>query len=176
MQPNNNNSNRIDPRQIQASVMKGKSQVATTSSFGDVMNTAGALAPAVGVTAAQTTGSGSAASVLYAAFSAMPGAYAAGKGTGGGYAGGSAIAGDEMGLMGGGLYSNPGTGAVAGDAAGLGTSPQQLMQTMNANNLNLLGLQSMLQNNMQSWSTKSNVLKSAYEAKMNMIQKFSVRG
>lgn len=172
MQPNN----RIDPREIQAKVSRGKSQ-AVTPTFGDTLTTAaGNLAPFAGEAAAQGTGNVNAASVLHAAFTAMPQAYA--STTGGAYAGGGYYGGmDELGVMGSMRYSsaiNPAAGGT--DPAGLGTSQTQLIDKMNTNNLQLLGLQATLQNNMQSWTTKSNVLKSSYEAKMNMIQKFSVRG
>lgn len=165
MQPNN----RIDPKDILARVSGGKAQaVSTPSGFDTAMNAAGAMAPFAGEATAQATGNVNAASVLHAAFTAMP--QVAGGGAGG-YYGGM----DEMGIMGSARYNsvNPGAG---GDPAGLGTSQTQLIDKMNTNNLQLLGLQATLQNNMQSWTTKSNVLKSSYEAKMNMIQKFSVRG
>ncbi|PIR20312.1 MAG: hypothetical protein COV45_07115 [Deltaproteobacteria bacterium CG11_big_fil_rev_8_21_14_0_20_47_16] len=169
-------NNRIDPREIKATVQRsGKAQVGGDS-FSNAMNAAGAMAPFVGEATAQTTGNVNAASVLHAAFTAMPRAYAS---SAGGYYGGSGMASgmDELGIMGASSFStvNPGY-ASTGDAAGLGTSQTQLIDKMNSNNLELLGLQATLQNNMQSWTTKSNVLKSSYEAKMNMIQKFSVRG
>lgn len=168
-------NNRIDPREIQAKVSRGKAQTVNPSGFGATMDAVGALAPFAGEATAQATGNVNAASVLHAAFTAMPQAYA--SGTGGMYSGGMYSGMDELGIMGSSRYStvNPGV-AGAGDPSGLGVSQGQMIEKMNSNNLQLLGLQATLQNNMQSWSTKSNVLKSSYEAKMNMIQKFSVRG
>lgn len=166
-----NTNNRIDPREIQARVGSGKAQALTPPGFGDTLaGAAGAMAPFAGEAAAQSTGNVNAASVLHAAFTAMP--EALGGGSAGMYSGM-----DELGVMGSARYSsvNP-AGGGAGDPGGLGTTQASLIDKMNSNNLQLLGLQSTLQNNMQSWTTKSNVLKSSYEAKMNMINKFSVRG
>lgn len=168
-------NNRIDPREIQAKVSRGKAQTVNPSGFGATMDAVGALAPFAGEATAQATGNVNAASVLHAAFTAMPQAYA--SGTGGMYSGGLNMASgmDELGMYGAFRHStvNP---VASGDPSGLGVSQGQMIEKMNSNNLQLLGLQATLQNNMQSWSTKSNVLKSSYEAKMNMIQKFSVRG
>ncbi len=171
VQPNN----RVDPREIQAKIGRGKAQTVAPG-FGDTLaGAAGALAPFAGEAAAQSTGSVNAASVLHAAFTAMPQAYGASSGDY--YSNGMYSGMDELGIMGSSRFQtvNPVVGG-SGDAAGLGTSQAALIDKMNSNNLQLLGLQSTLQNNMQSWTTKSNVLKSSYEAKMNMIQKFSVRG
>ena len=167
-------NNRIDPREIKATVQRSGRAQTGGNTFGNYMNAAGAMAPFVGEATSQSTGNVNAASVLHAAFTAMPQAYAASTG---GYVGGMASGMDELGIMGASRFStvNPGY-AGTGDHAGLGTSQSQLIDKMNSNNLQLLGLKATLKNNMQSWSTKSNVLKSSYEAKMNMIQKFSVRG
>lgn len=165
-----NTNNRIDPREIQARIGSGKAQTTMPTFSQQLADSAGALAPFAGEAAAQSTGNVNAASVIHAAFTAMPQAF------GGGAGGGMYDAGmGELGVMGSAKYSsvNP---VAGGDPAGLGTSQAALIDKMNSNNLQLLGLQSTLQNNMQSWTTKSNVLKSSYEAKMNMIQKFSVRG
>lgn len=167
-----NTNNRIDPREIQSKIGSGKATL--SPGFANTMaGAAGAMAPFAGEAAAQSTGNVNAASVLHAAFTAMPQAF------GGGGGGGMYDAGmGELGVMGSAKYAsavNPMAGG-AGDPSGLGTSQSALIDKMNSNNLQLLGLQSTLQNNMQSWTTKSNVLKSSYEAKMNMIQKFSVRG
>lgn len=167
---------RIDPKEIQAQVKSGKAQAVNPNSFAPALEAAGAMAPFVGETTAQTTGNVNAASVLHAAFTAMPQAYAAGTGYGYGYGAGQMYGGmDEMGIMGASKYSSVNPGYGTGDAVGLGVPQAQLIDKMNSNNLQLLGLQATLQNNMQSWTTKSNVLKSSYEAKMNMIQKFATR-
>lgn len=168
-----NTTNRIDPREIQQSrIGSGKAQAMQPQGFGQALaDSAGALAPFAGEAAAQSTGNVNAASVLHAAFTALPGAVGGGSG-GGMYAGM-----DELGVMGSSRYQTVSPlGGGTGDVAGLGTTQSAMIDKMNSNNLQLLGLQSTLQNNMQSWTTKSNVLKSSYEAKMNMINKFSVRG
>lgn len=170
VQPNNNN--RIDPKDIQSRISGGKFQTINPSGYATAASAAAAMAPFAGEAAAQSTGNVNAASVLHAAFTALPEAF--GGGSAGMYSGM-----DELGVMGSSRYNtvNPGAGVGgAGDPGGLGTSQAALIDKMNSNNLQLLGLQSTLQNNMQSWTTKSNVLKSSYEAKMNMINKFSVRG
>lgn len=173
VQPNN----RVDPKEIQTRIGRiGKAQTVAPG-FGDTLaQSAQALAPFAGEAAAQSTGNVNAASVLHAAFTAMPQAY--GASSGGYYAGGMYSGMDELGIMGSARYNsvNPAAYGGSGDPSGLGTTQAALIDKMNSNNLQLLGLQSTLQNNMQSWTTKSNVLKSSYEAKMNMIQKFSVRG
>lgn len=52
----------------------------------------------------------------------------------------------------------------------------ELIQTMNQNNLQLLELQAVMQNNMQAWNTKSNILSADHRARMAMIEKFAARG
>jgi len=64
----------------------------------------------------------------------------------------------------------------AGDVTDPAQYQQELMQTMNANNLKLLELQALMQSNMQSWTTKSNILSADHRARMSMIEKFSARG
>lgn len=169
-------SQRIDPKEIQAQVKSGKAQAMNpNSSFAPALEAAGAMAPFVGETTAQSTGNVNAAAVMHAAFTASP--FLAGVGNMPGYGAGQMYGGmDEMGVMGFPKYNTVNPAAYGtGDAAGLGVPQSQLIDKMNSNNLQLLGLQATLQNNMQSWTTKSNVLKSSYEAKMNMIQKFATR-
>lgn len=54
-------------------------------------------------------------------------------------------------------------------------SQMDMINTMNQNNLKLLELQAVMQNNMQSWNTKSNILSADHRAKMAMIEKFTAR-
>ena len=50
------------------------------------------------------------------------------------------------------------------------------MEVMNQNNLQLIELQAIMQSNMQTWNTKSNILSADHRAKMSMIEKFTARG
>lgn len=164
---------RIDPVAIQQSALTVKPRAATAkgASFGEVMGIAGAFAPLAGEVGYQSSGNPNAAAVLHSAFSALPGAYSAGRGaSGGGYG--------MPGVMGAGAYGTElGYGGDAGMVPGVdGVSQAQLIEQMNSNNLQLLELQALMQNNMQQWTTKSNVLKSTHDAKMAMIQHFAVRG
>ncbi len=173
VQPNN----QINPREIQATVNRsGKAQTVNPTFDTTMANAAGSFA---GEATAQATGNVNAAAVLNAAFSSVPAAAGTWAGGSNGMYGGM-MPGDSTGILGASRYStvNPGVGGAggAGDTSGLGMSQAQLIDKMNSNNLQLLGLQATLQNNMQSWTTKSNVLKSDYDARMAMIQKFSVHG
>lgn len=169
---------RIDPVSIQKSVTPpppnyGQSKGA---SFGDFMGIAGAFAPAVGEATYQSSGNPNAAAVLHSAFSALPGSYGAAKGA---YAGGPGMFGSpSYGALGasgvGGGYGGTGIGNAGLQPDGL--SQSQLLDQMNTNNLQLLELQATMQNNMQQWTTKSNVLKSVHDAKMAMIRHFSAQG
>lgn len=166
---------RIDPLSIQQqSVSPRRSAgIGKASAFGDIMGVAGAFAPLAGELTYQASGSPNAAAVLHSAFTALPAAFGgSGKGA---YAG--AVLGDLPGVMGSPSY---GTGVGGGGGAGYGNVPgtevpqAELIDQMNTNNLQLLELQAVMQNNMQQWTTKSNILKSVHEAKMAMIQKFTV--
>ncbi|MBI2343177.1 MAG: hypothetical protein HYV02_02390 [Deltaproteobacteria bacterium] len=170
---------RIDPNVIKVAAVASAPSLGKTkgSTFGDIMGISGAFAPLAGEAAYQFSGNTNAAAVLHSAFSAFPGAYAASHG-GGGMAG--SIFGSQPGMMG---YAASGTlpdpyGYGTNDAIpGMdGTDQATLINTMNQNNLQLLELQAIMQNNMQQWTTKSNVLKSTHDAKMAMIQHFAIRG
>jgi len=52
---------------------------------------------------------------------------------------------------------------------------QDMIEAMRAENLQLLELQAMMQSNMQTWTTKSNILSADHRARMRMIEKFSAR-
>lgn len=161
---------RIDPFVIQQQAIVGRPKAASVGkSFGDVMGVAGAFAPLAGELMYQSTGSPNAAAVLHSAFSALPAAFGGAKGS---YAGSQL--GDLPGVMGSPSYAS--TSGVTGNGNVPGTEvPQaELLDQMNTNNLQLLELQAVMQNNLQQWTTKSNILKSVHEAKMSMIQKFAV--
>lgn len=172
---------RIDPLQVSPKGIGARSKASITGTpFGDILSIAGALAPTVGEMTYQSTGNSNAASVLHSAFSALPGAYAAGGGGMGAYGMGS-----SPGMYGTASYSTVGGGMGgygASSELGQGGSTQmgqpdqaQLIDTMNQNNLHLLELQAVMQNNMQQWTTKSNIYKSIHDAKMAIVQHFAAR-
>lgn len=164
---------RIDPLAIQQQALGAKPKAASVGkSFGEVLGVAGAFAPLAGELTYQSSGSPNAAAVLHSAFSALPAAYGAAKG---GYAG--SILGDLPGVMGSSKYASYGGGEYplsGGTVPGTEIPQAELIDQMNTNNLQLLELQAVMQNNMQQWTTKSNILKSVHEAKMAMIQKFAI--
>lgn len=162
---------RIDPLAIQQKSISLPRAKAASVSFGDIMT---AAAPLAGEATYWGTGNPNAANVIHAAFSALPASYA---GTSGGYAG--SVLGDLPGIMGAPRYATTaspyGSGGM-GNIPGTEVPQAELINTMNENNLQLLELQATMQNNMQQWTTKSNILKSIHEAKMAMIQKFTTQG
>ncbi len=169
---------RIDPNIIKMSAGKAAAPMQARASFGDFMGIANAFAPLAAEAGYQATGSANAAAVLHSAFTALPTAYGSSQG---GYM--NSMVGNPPGILGAGSYSTPldAYGVGAGGASGVGTGTSaidqgQLIQQMNENNMDLLGLQALMQNNMQQWTTRSNVLKSVHDAKMAMIQHFAVRG
>lgn len=170
---------RIDPLEIHGSSSPlGKAKAAGSGEvFSDVMSVAGAFAPLAGELTYQTTGNSNAAAVLHSAFSTMPVAFG-GRGAGGGGLGG--LMSNDSGIMGANAYGagygmDPGVDPN-GAVPGTGSTQAQLLDQMNTNNLELLSLQAMMQNNMQQWTTKSNILKASHDAKMAMIQHFAPRG
>lgn len=172
---------RIDPLQIAGTKGPKPKASITGSAFGDIMSITGALAPVAGEVGYQATGNSNAAAVLHSAFSALPGAYGAAGGSPGMYGaasystmGGGGYGGGIGGMGDGGASIGAGYG---GSTTGMGQVDQaQLIDTMNTNNLHLLELQAVMQNNMQQWTTKSNIYKSIHDSKMAMIQHFAVRG
>ena len=127
-------------------------------------------------------GNSSSAAVLGAAFSGVSATNAqfAGGGSSAAFGGTPSIAADGgMGLR----YQTAGTSGTgmldpnANVVPGSdGMSQMDLINTMNQNNLQLLELQAVMQNNMQSWNTKSNILSADHRARMAMIEKFTARG
>lgn len=155
--------------------------------FGDIMGGVSAMTPFATEFTRQSTGNVNAATVLNAAFSSFPGAAASFAGAPSwSSAGGSAMpygpagyAGYQGGIPG--LSMNYGSASqppVSGGQVVPGTSMNQaqLMEVMNQNNLQLIELQAIMQSNMQTWNTKSNILSADHRAKMSMIEKFTARG
>lgn len=187
----------INPIEIQRNQgTLGSAGKAKAMEFGDFLGGVSALTPFATEFTAQATGNVNAATVLNAAFASFPGAASSFSGGGGApswssagfspyglppglgglsnnYAGGGGMAQTV------GMPNYPYTGGGANSPAVPGTggamSQQQLMETMNQNNLQLIELQAMMQSNMQVWNTKSNILSADHRAKLSMIEKFTAR-
>lgn len=179
---------KIDPNVIKA---EAKRVVLPKAAFSDVMVGASAMGPATAELVGQWSGgSNMAGAVLNAAFSGID--VAGGMGA---RAGMYSSYGDTPGIFGASRYttqypaytsgykfgdstSAAGTSVSGGygTTAGTDVDPAWLMQTMNQNNLQLLELQAMMQSNMQSWTTKSNILSADHRARMSMVEKFTARG
>jgi|SRR3989338_1069666 len=182
----------IDPKAIQGEASKSKGiSGAKASTFNAYMGSVNAMGPFAGELTYQTSGNTNAATVLSAAFSSFPAAasaFAGGGGMGvpsyaGGYGGGSMTGSQVPGLAGGpgmmrAAYTTPGLGdpnaPVSADTPGF--KQGDLVNTLNKNNMDLLELQAIMQANMQTWTTKSNVLAADHRAKMSLIEKFNARG
>lgn len=185
---------KIEPSEIK---MSGKAQGSAPvgKNFDAFLGAADAMAPMNEAIMYGTTGSDTAAAVLHGAFTGMSGAagaygYGPAKAGGGGYGGygGYGALSEYPGMMGfggasttggyatGGGYKaiDSGMGGTGGQVQGLPT--QELLNTMNMNNLKLLELQAMMQSNMQQWNTKSNILSADHRARLSMIEKFTARG
>jgi len=183
---------RIEPSEIKRGAA-GKAQGAGTSNFDSFLGAMDAMTPMNTELMYQATGSSNAANVLHGAFTGVSGAAgsygygagAAGLGTGyGGFGSASEYPG-MIGFGGAGTYAGASTvgyksqdplptGQTAGSQSYYPT--QELMNTMNVNNLKLLELQAVMQSNMQAWNTKSNILSADHRARMAMIEKFAARG
>lgn len=171
----------INPAEIKAQ-MKGKAATAAPkAAFGDVLDGFSAMGPATAELVSQWSGgSETAGAVLNAAFSGINLSSAGGVG-----AASYGAYGTMPGLMGAPRYTTQ-TGFAGGKAGSPVPGAQNLddpaayqgeiMQTMNTNNLKLLELQAMMQSNMQTWTTKSNILSADHRARMSMIEKFTARG
>lgn len=171
--------NGIDPKAIEQQVSAGgKASVAPKAAFGDVML---AMGPATSELVNQWSGgSEKAGAVLNAAFSGVDvgNQMSYMSGSSGGY---GAYA-SSPGLMGSPKYTTQ-PGFAAANTGGMMANPddpaayqKEIMQTMNTNNLKLLELQANMQSNMQSWTTKSNILSADHRARMSLIEKFTARG
>lgn len=182
---------RIDPRSMTRGTggkVKGAS-VGSGADFGDVMSGAADFVNAFSPTAVAYNnyrgGNPAAGAVLSAAFSGINqmSAQSTGGGYGASYAGGGtpSFAGGSVGTGTNYLSTSSGVGSLDPNASvisGTGESFSQMdmINTMNQNNLQLLELQAVMQNNMQSWNTKSNILSADHRARMAMIEKFTARG
>lgn len=179
----------LNPDAVRSGDRRGlkATSVGSGADFGVMLDAIGAMGPTA-ATAGQMYGSTNSAAVLGAAFSGI-GASSQQMGGGMGAMGAS---------HGAGLYGSTATGAPY-LAAGMdykatnigmggmdpntpavpgaqGMSQMELIQTMNQNNLQLLELQAVMQNSMQGWNTKSNILSADHRARMAMIEKFAARG
>ena len=160
----------INPQAIQESAkkkgFKGMS-MGPDSGFNAFLDAAGAMGPAAMTAQQMYSGKPNGAAVLGAAFSGIAEGSAQMGSMGGtpSYAGG-------MRAMGSGGLPNP--NAPVGGANNF--SQMDMINTMNSNNLGLLELQAVMQNNMQAWNTKSNILSADHRARMAMIEKFTARG
>lgn len=175
----------INPLEIKAAVAKkGFKGMSTGSGFSVAMlDAVNAMGPTA-YTAGSIYGSNNSAAVLSAAFSGI-GATSSQMGGMSGMSGASYTGTPYMsGGYGSGYYkssslggfgglSNPDSSAIPGTT---GFSQMDMINTMNQNNLQLLELQAVMQNNMQAWNTKSNILSADHRARMAMIEKFTARG
>lgn len=179
---------KIEQTRMQGGTRGKASSVGSGADFNVMLDTISAMGPTA-ATAGQMYGSPNSAAVLGAAFSGIGATSAATGGMGGG--GGMSMAGTSgapylaagmgnmramsgMGDMGGGGVG--GSSPVFGGTEGTGMSQMDMINTMNQNNLQLLELQAVMQNNMQGWNTKSNILSADHRARMAMIEKFTARG
>ena len=169
----------INPLAIKAQTAK-KGFKATGADFSgmlDAVNAMGTTAATAGGMYAGNTGM----AALNAAFSGL-GTTSSAMSSGGGGMGYNASFGG--GMSGGTPYLSAGTNFSASTLASGGNSviagsdglsQADMINTMNQNNLQLLELQAMMQNNMQAWNTKSNILSADHRARMTMIEKFTAR-
>lgn len=180
---------RVDPTEIKQVQSKGKA--AGAGNFDAFLGAVDAMAPLNTELMYQATGSSNAAAVLHGAFtgvSGAAGAYGVGSGASSASYGGFGALGEYPGMMGvgssgtytgmavsGGSYKAASGGLASSDAT-TGLPTGELIGSMNTNNLKLLELQAVMQSNMQSWNTKSNILSADHRARMAMIEKFSARG
>ncbi len=138
------------------------------SDFGGMLDAVSAMGSTASTTS-QMYGSSNSSAVLAAAFSGI----AAGAET----MGSSSMSSTGFGAQ---TISNGTLGTLDPNAAVVsgtdGYSQMDLINTMNQNNLQLLELQATMQNNMQGWTTKSNILQADHRARMTMIEKFTARG
>lgn len=171
----------INPMAIKAqSMSKGFKKMGTD--FGSSMLDAANAMSTTAATAGNMYGSNNAMAALNAAFSGMGTASSAMSGGGGMSYGASVGGGVSSGapyLAAGMGAQTIGTGGLGGTSAVAGTdgmTQMDMINTMNQNNLGLLELQAVMQNNMQGWNTKSNILSADHRARMAMIEKFTARG
>lgn len=160
--------------------------------FGDFLAGVSAMTPFATEFTRQSTGDVNATNVINAAFASFPAsasAFAGGAGPGFSQASLSPYGLPASAQFASGGYSTGMPGFAGHDpqthglgspnaevAPGTGMTQFQLMETMNQNNLKLIELQAIMQSNMQTWNTKSNILSADHRAKMSMVEKFSARG
>ena len=174
----------INPMAIKAkaqSIGGNKMKAVSSEGFSSMLDMVGAGMAPMAATSAAMYGGNTAAAALNAAFSGM--SQTAGAMNSGGASYGASFGG---GVSSGAPYLSAGMSYGASTTSGYGSSPAvagtdnlsqaDMINTMNQNNLQLLELQAMMQNNMQGWNTKSNILSADHRARMSMIEKFTARG
>ena len=171
----------INPMAIKAKAQQlgFKKMSSGGESFGSMLDMVGAGMGPVAATSTAMYGNNTAAAALNAAFSGM--SAGAGAASGGGMSYGASFGGSTSGApylaagmdYKGSTLSSGSTSTIAGTDS---LSQADMINTMNQNNLQLLELQAMMQNNMQGWNTKSNILSADHRARMSMIEKFTARG
>lgn len=162
-----------------AKIRAKASTVSSGKSFGVAMagvETAGGMlgASPLASSIGPTTNAGA---VLAAAFGGVNAGMGAASGGFPSYAGGVKASGMYgMGIPGmegvSGIPGSTGTSVVPGTE---GFTQWDMINSMNQNNLQLLELQAMMQSNLQSWNTRSNILNADHRAKMAMVEKLSPR-
>lgn len=176
----------INPNAIKEAVKSKAGAGAPKAAFNDVLAGISAMGPATGELMSQWTGGNDkAGAVLNAAFSGIDvaGGYSAGGAYGayGPYSASPGVFGTpsyttQAGFTSGKYASSGITGLGGTNIDDPAQYQQQIMQTMNENNLKLLELQALMQSNMQSWTTKSNILSADHRARTSIIEKFTARG
>ena len=174
----------IDPGEIRLKAATS-SGVRGKAAFSDVLGGISDMGPAAAELVGQWTGGSEfAGAVLNAAFSgidAMSGGYNAAAYSP--YSTYPGIMGSPRYGSAGGVYATASYGGMTSSIPGVGATgvedpsqyTREIMTTMNQNNLKLLELQALMQSNMQSWTTKSNILSADHRSRMSMIEKFTAR-
>lgn len=141
----------------------------TNSTKFNVGDTVSPFGPAAAELTYQMGGGTTAAAVMHGAFTGLS-------------AGSSPYYGGMPGLMGSGKYvggyegyGNKYIGDTSGGVAGSGMSQTEIFNAMNEKSQELLVLQAGLQQNMQAWNAKSNIISADHRARMAMIEKFTGR-
>jgi len=164
----------VNPLAIRKGAKASKVKSAGGYSNFDVMMDAVGAAQLPAATAMGMYGGSNSSSVLAAAFSGVNAYRAQTSGGGAPYLASGAYGGLHN--LSGGVGGEMLPGGSSSVVPGTDYSQTDMINQMNQNNLQLLGLQATLQSNMQAWNTKSNILSADHRAKMAMIEKFTARG
>jgi hypothetical protein len=155
-----------------------KAKASKVKSFGDgqsdfsgtMLDAAGAMT-GTAATATGLYGDVNSSTVLAAAFSGVN-SYNAQAGGSAPYFASGGMGGLSSGVGGSLLPAGSGGSVIPGTE---NYTQMDMINTMNQNNLQLLELQAVLQSNMQSWNTKSNILSADHRARMAIVEKFTAR-